>query len=1168
MKPLSLKTKATLLFPLAVTLVLAAILFGTHFLLQTYIKNSISNQQYQVLTILADAIDRTIADHHHTLTLISSRINRTLLADPQKALAYLQEQSEHLHAFDNGLFLFDAQGRMIAELPLELQRSGKDFSYREYFKHTLSTRKPFLSDPYVSSKKHHPAAIMFTAPVLDQDGAVMGVLGGSIDLTNFAFIEKLSRIKLSKGAYLYLFNKERMLISHPDPSRVMKQDVPPGKNRLFDRAIDGFDGTGETITSRGMHTLSSFKHLTTKDWILAANYPISEAYAPIYKLRVSFALLLPLLSLATFFFSRYFLRKFVYPVVTLTKHIEDFNQGGINSLPVPADGYDEIATLAQSFNSLINEIELKKNELAHREKKFRLFFNNSSDAIFVIAMDGLIIEANQEACQRYGFRYDELVGMPVTEFDTPEQAPHVQERIDKITADGHYTFTTEHRRNNAAPLKVEVSASLIEFESSRAILAVARDLTERDRASGLLHRQNEYLMALHETTLGLISRLDVTNLLQAIVSRAGQLVGTEHCFLYLKNSSGSAMDMVFQSGIYDSLIHHPILPGQGIAGRVWLTGEAIHVDDYCHWEGRLPDPDRDVLHAMAGVPLKNGNEVVGVLGLAFIDEKLLFDAEQLALLNQFGELASLALDNARLYDAAQRELAERTKAEEQLRKLSHVVEQSPVSIVITDLQGTIEYANQHFIELTGYSLEELQGKNPRVLKTGTTSQEEYKALWDTIQSGHEWRGEFQNIKKNGDLYWELALIAPIRDSNGDITHYMAIKEDITERKRMENQLRHSQKMEAIGQLAGGIAHDFNNILTAIIGYTTILQMKIPEDSPLKPTTDQVLASAERGSALTQGLLAFSRKEANNPNRIDFNGVLQRVEKLLVRLIGEDIHLSVQPYAQPLLILADSMQMEQVLMNLATNARDAMPDGGDLTITTEPVELDAHFIASHGFGKTGRYVLMTVSDTGHGMDTETVKHIFEPFYTTKATGKGTGLGLSIVYGIIKKHTGFITCHSLEGIGTVFHIYLPLTEGGEAEEIAPHSAPVSFQPGSETILLAEDDAPTRELAKELLEEFGYRVIEARDGKQASELFHKMANEIRLVILDALMPKMKGMDVYRVIRERDSDVRVIICSGYTADIMEGSECSDPHLHFIAKPFMPKELLMKIREVLEDAD
>lgn len=1162
----SLKTKATFFFPLGISIGLAGLLLVVHFFLHDYIRASISTQQYQIVSILAEDIDRSINERHRDLIAIAAKINRQMVEDPEQALAYLKHQNEHLANYDNGLFIFNLNGRIVAEIPLELTRAGKDFSYRDYLKQTMATQKPFISDPYVSSQQHHHAALMFTAPIFDKDGSMIAILGGSVDLARSSFVEKLSRIQLTKGGYFFLINQERVLISHPVQSRIMKQDTPPGVNKLLDRAVAGFDGTDETINSRGLHTLTSFKHLRTKNWILAANYPIAEAYAPIYRLNILFLIILPFTSLGTFWLMRRILDRFTNPIVQLTRHAENMTHTHGAHRAFPSSGEDEVAILGQTFNRLVQELDRQSEILSKREEKFRIFFDESSDAIFIINSNGLISEANREACQRYGFSRSELVGMPVADFDTPEQAAYVSERISRILTEGHYTFTSVHRRRHDAPLPVEVSASLIDYEGTKAILAVARDLTERTKAETLLHRQNEYLTALHETTLGLISRLDVTSLLQTIVTRAGKLVGTEHCFIYLLNSDGTAMDMLFQSGIYDRLVHHPIAHGQGIAGRVWDLGEPLRVDDYCHWEGRLPDSDRDILHAMAGVPLKANHEVIGVLGLAFIEQNAVFNDEQMALLTQFGELASLALDNARLYDAAKKELAERTKAEEQLRKLSHAVEQSPVSIIITDLHGNIEYANQHFTNLTGYSLEELIGQNPRILKSGLTTQEEYHNLWETILSGHEWRGELQNIKKNGDLYWELALISPIRNSSFAITHFMAIKEDITERKKMENQLRHSQKMEAVGQLAGGIAHDFNNILTAIIGYATILQMKIPEDSPLKPSTDQILASAERGASLTQGLLAFSRKEVNNPVKIDLNGVLGRVEKLLLRIIGEDIRLVTVPAEQPLPVMADSMQMEQVLMNLATNARDAMPAGGEISISTEMVKLDSLFIAAHGFGDSGNFALLTVSDTGIGMDADTVKHVFEPFYTTKETGKGTGLGLSIVYGIIKKHNGYILCHSLPGVGTIFHVYLPLTH--EDNQPRPdHEYNTPHKTGSETILLAEDDEPTRSLTRELLEDFGYTVIEAGDGALALEKYHEYKDTIRLVILDALMPQMKGMDVYREIRTISPDKRIIICSGYTTDVMEGQVALDRNLHFIAKPFMPKELLMKIREVLEHA-
>lgn len=692
------------------------------------------------------------------------------------------------------------------------------------------------------------------------------------------------------------------------------------------------------------------------------------------------------------------------------------------------------------------------------------------------------------------------------------------------------------------------------------------DLLRHERADEQLQRQNEYLQALHETTLGLITRLDVASVLQAIVSRSGRLIGTEHCFLYLVSASGTELDMVYQSGIYNSLIHHPVKRGEGVSGRVWSTGEPLKVDDYNHWGGRLPDADRSILHAMAGVPLTVGDDVVGVLGLAFIEQGAVFSEQQMEVLIQFGELASLALENARLNEESQRELAERKRAEENLRKLSVAVEQNPASIVITDTAGFIEYVNPHFTELTGYSFEEAVGQKPSISKTGETSNEEYRQLWETILAGGEWRGEFHNRNKDGDLYWEQALIAPIRDENDTITHFIAIKEDITERKQLEGQLRHSQKMDAIGQLAGGIAHDFNNILTAIVGYASIMQLKLPEESPLRKTAEQIAATAERGASLTQGLLAFSRKQASNPVVVDLNEIINRVHQLLLRLISEDIHLEINLDPKGLAIMADSGQIEQVLMNLATNARDALPQGGSIVISTEAVTLNSDFVLARGFGRPGKYVLLTFTDSGDGMDAEVVKHIFEPFYTTKDLGKGTGLGLSIVYGIIKKHNGYILCHSTIGIGTIFQIYLPLLDAVPVASVEMVEGTIEEVQAGDYILLAEDNETTRVLGREILEEFGYSVIEATDGEDALQKFRERSDRISLVILDVIMPKMNGREVYDAIRGMVPDMRILFCSGYARDVVISQGGLEEGMNYLPKPFTPKELLMKIREVLDN--
>jgi PAS domain S-box-containing protein len=1054
---MNFKNKVTLFFPLAITSVLAFLFFLIWSILQIQTKETISQQQFQTVSILADDIDRRIADLQKVLTVVAGRISISVIDDPKLALEYLHQQDEHLFNFDNGLFIFDSQGKIVAELPLELQRVGKDFSFRDYLKQTYATRHRFISEPYISSQDHHPPAIMFTEPILDKDGSLIGVLGGSIDLSRAAYLGWLENVRFGKSGYMFLFNRDRLMILHPDKSRIMKNDIPSGANKLLDKAIEGFEGSRETVNSRGLHSLTSFKRLKTKNWIIGANYPLDEAYAPINQLRNIFLVVLPIFSLLMFWFMRRFLNKTTAPIIKLTRHVEGLSEKSGAARLFETEGSDEVTILGQTFNTLVRESDLQRS-------------------------------------------------------------------------------------------KLEI------------------DLDRYERADAQLHRQNEYLQALHETTLGLICRLDVASLLQAIVTRAGRLIGTEHCYVYLKNAAGTEMEMMFQSGIYNTLSHRSIFQNQGIVGMVWKTGEPYHVDDYSRWEGRLPDPDRDQLRAMAGVPLTSNEEVIGVLGLAFIDEGFVFNDEQMGLLLQFGELASLALENARLNDASQRELLERIKAEANLRKLSAAVEQSPLSIVITDTYGTIEYVNPHFTALTGYTSDEAIGLNPRILKTGKTSVEEYGKLWETILDGGEWRGDFHNRKKDGDLYWEQACISPIRDADNRITHFIAIKEDITERKELENQLRHSQKMEAIGQLTGGIAHDFNNILTAIIGYSSIMQIKLPAESPLKKSVHQIILTAERGASLTRGLLAFSRKEATNPVIVDINEVLHRVNQLLLRLISEDISLEIITSLQRLPVMADSVQLEQVLMNLATNARDAMPKGGSIVITAEAVSMDSDFELSKGFGQPGEYAMLTFTDNGEGMDEGIVKRIFEPFYTTKELGKGTGLGLSIVYGIIKKHNGYITCHSAVGIGTSFHLYLPLLAVSEPVEKKTTVESIRPEQGSGVILVAEDDDAARLLAVEILEEFDYTVLEAGDGQQALELFKENLDHIDLIILDVIMPKLKGREVYDAVMKIDPLMKILFCSGYPKEVVRSQGGVEPGMNFLPKPFTPKELLMKIREMLGD--
>ena len=367
------------------------------------------------------------------------------------------------------------------------------------------------------------------------------------------------------------------------------------------------------------------------------------------------------------------------------------------------------------------------------------------------------------------------------------------------------------------------------------------------------------------------------------------------------------------------------------------------------------------------------------------------------------------------------DVTERKQMDEKVRQLSRAVEQSPVSIVITNKDGNIEYVNRKFTEVTGYSFSEAIGKNPRILKSGELPAELYQRMWECIRDGQEWRGEFHNRKKNGELFWELSMISPIFNAAGAITHYLAVKEDITERKQLEEQLRQSQKMEAFGQLAGGIAHDFNNLLTIIQGNVALLQ------EPLNPDQAgclvEISKASERAANLTRQLLTFSRRQIFQPKPLDLNEVVANTSKMLQRLIGEHIGLETHfaPGGAP--IQADRTMMEQILMNLAVNSRDAMPKGGRLVIQTAAVVVSQADAEANPKARPGSFIRLKVTDTGCGMAPETLERIFEPFFTTKEVGKGTGLGLATVFGIVEQHHGWIEVESKLNRGTTFYIYLP-------------------------------------------------------------------------------------------------------------------------------------------------
>jgi len=491
-------------------------------------------------------------------------------------------------------------------------------------------------------------------------------------------------------------------------------------------------------------------------------------------------------------------------------------------------------------------------------------------------------------------------------------------------------------------------------------------------------------------------------------------------------------------------------------------------------------------------------------------------------------------------------------------------ENNPHPMWVYDL-ATLRFlaVNDAAIQAYGYAREEFLGMTIADIRPA----EEVPALRAQVAratDGLAVAGVWLHRKKDGTtLFVEIATHTV--DFAGRRAK-LVMATDVTGRRQLETQLLQAQKMEAVGQLAGGVAHDFNNILTAISGYGNLLLMKLRPDDPLRLNVEHILSSSDRAAHLTQSLLTYSRKQIINPRPVDINALVNRVAQLLRRLIGEDIDLRTNLADARLMVMADSVQIDQALMNLSTNARDAMPTGGSLLIETSRIVLGEDFKKMHAYDGTGAFALIAITDTGTGMDEATQQRIFDPFFTTKGLGRGTGLGLAMVYGIIKQHNGLITVYSEPGKGSCFKIYLPLmpgSEGGE-EEVAP-ALPVPR--GTETVLLAEDDDVVRRLNKAVLEEFGYRVIEARDDEDAVEKFREHADTVSLAILDVVMPKKNGLDTYHQLQELKPGVKALFMSGYTADIIHKKGILEQGLLFLPKPAPPSDLLRKVREALDAA-
>ena len=803
---LTMRTRLTL----AVSLLFLCMMGATSFLVLTVIKQqikeTISTEQFSLLSEVASSLEDKLTLAHAQLIAVAPRITPETLASAEIAQESLDNRAGLQKVFDNNIFLFSPEGKLIAEAPFLPNRRGLDLSFRPYIKDTLATSAPVISAPYISTQSHKHPVIMMTAPAFDREGKIIAILAGSLDLMSPNILGKLAEKKIGKSGYLYLLTADRTMIMHPDKNRIFKK-IPKGRNPLYDRALQGFEGTEENMSGAGVPMLTSFKRLRVKNWLLAANFPQVEAYAPLIRAAQVLLAGMVFITVAAFAIIRYFSQYLTRPLLALTRHVADLADKKGEARIFHTTAHDETATLARAFNAMLEKLDRQQEDLRQREELYRTVTEFASDFIFWRAPDKKMIFVSSNCETLTGYTEEEFLADP---------------------------------------------------------------------------------------------------------------------------------------GLLDALFH----------------------------------------------------------------------------------------------------------PEDRERWLNHV--------------------------------------HP------------------TDDAGKELPLEFRIVTKEGEVRWVSHVCTQIQVETGRSLGLRGSLADITERKQaateqemLKSQLVQAQKMESIGILAGGVAHDFNNSL---------------------------------------------------------NQLIHDLTKMLGRMIGEDVSLEFRPSAEDDTVLIDPGQMEQVLLNMAVNARDAMPNGGSLVIETKNRELDAEYAKTHAEVIPGRHVVLSVSDTGLGMSREIQEKIFDPFFTTKERGKGTGLGLAMVYGIIKQLGGHIFVYSEPEQGTTFKIFLPIAR--DAARKTPESSPLPLPRGNETILVVDDESLIRNLVKDILRPLGYTMLEADSGAEAIQASDAFAGRIDILLTDVIMPGMNGRELAEAITARRPKIKTIYMSGYTDNAIARHGVLGPDVVLIEKPITAEKL------------
>jgi len=821
----------------------------------------------------------------------------------------------------------------------------------------------------------------------------------------------------------------------------------------------------------------------------------------------------------------------------------------------------------------LKQVKTARTNLEESERRYRLLAENFPGTVYICKNDKFytMLYLTDAVYNLTGYTKEEFLSTKVNMADIfhPEDRDYIFNEVDeklKQKLPYHLFYRIQHRDGHWVWIE-EIGTGVWDDGNLLYLQGYLWDITQQRKEEEKQKKRNERLIIERDVLTSIainpfVAMGNFEGLAKFITEEVGKKLKVPRVNVWLFNDERTQLVCVD---------HYDLNTGLHASGYILYEEEffnefqelkrAKYVDAY----NALEDPRTKGysenylipldIKSMLDVGIRMGEQNVGVICFEYTGEKHLWEDDEISFTCQVADQLALTLMNR-----------EKIKSEQQRDLLIQTVETAEEGMLITDKNEVVIYINPAVETISGKGNIELLGKSLFSFFENSMGQEEYRKKIKSIKGGKTVRGQLEWLKNDGNIYTIEYSISPLLNERKELTNIVLVFRDITRELKLLNDLKQSQKMESIGQLAGGIAHDLNNHLMVINGYAELAERELPADSSLIPYLDEIIKANQKASSLVRQLLAFARKQILKKEVIDINVLVNDIYKMLRRLIRENIELTFLPNAQKSLIYADRNAVEVILINLCVNANDAMPDGGKLLIETSSTHVSEEMIEGMTWTSSGDFVVICVTDTGIGMDKYTLEHCFDPFFTTKEIGKGTGLGLSTVYGLVKQHNGIIHVYSEVGKGTTFKIYLPATtqEQLQKEEEAT-SEPIEQLTGNETILIAEDEMTVRSVAIRILEKAGYRVIAAQDGEEGFKLFLENISDIDLVILDVIMPVMGGKEVYEKIKKIKPNLPVLFSTGYSENSIHTNFVLEKDLNLINKPYGRLDLLRAVRNILD---